>query len=47
MDDINKAIELFLNNINFKKEDIKKIKNIYLGYINKFFLFILKNKDKY
>ncbi|BAC44735.1 hypothetical protein D8X55_01585 [Malacoplasma penetrans] len=47
MDDINKAIELFLNNTNFKKEDIKKIKNIHLGYTNKSFLFILKNKDKY
>lgn len=47
MDDINKAIELFLNNTKFKKEDIRKIKNIHLGYTNKSFLFILKNKDKY
>lgn len=47
MNDINKAIELFLKHTNFENKDIHKIKNIHLGYTNKSFLFILKNKEKY
>lgn len=47
MDDKKQAINLFVSKTQYQESDIKKTKEIHLGYTNKSFLFILKNKEKY
>lgn len=47
MNDKKIAINLFISKTNLNFKDIKKIKEIHLGYTNKSFLFILKNGNKY
>lgn len=44
---INKAINLFLKNTNYKKEDILKIIQIHSGFTNVSFMFKTNDKNKY
>lgn len=44
---IKKAIDLFLSNTDYKKDDISKIKQIHHGFTNISFLFKTKDKQKY